>query len=132
MTSQKNPWTLERLNQFLGQDEHTTLEFKSCKGFENKKDQFIDKLICEISAFLNTDGGFLIVGIDEIASKDNSKIKCAEKIYGIGREIIDAHKLSQSIYSKISPSASSLIQVYPVQVGTWVFRCIVTGHSGLS
>lgn len=118
MTSQKNPWTLERLNQFLGQDEHTTLEFKSCKGFENKKDQFIDKLICEISAFLNTDGGFLIVGIDEIASKDNSKIKCAEKIYGIGREIIDAHKLSQSIYSKISPSASSLIQVYPVQVGT--------------
>ncbi len=114
MANKVNPWTLARLNEYLGRDEHTTLEFKSCKVFDDKN--FPNQLIKEIDAFINTDGGLLIVGIEEVASVDNPAIKIAGKIEGVSRTRMTATRLSQIIYSKISPSAGSLIQVFPVIV----------------
>ena len=114
MTSKLNPWTLARLTEYLGRDEHTTLEFKSCKVFDDKN--FPNQLIKEIDAFVNTDGGLLIVGIEEVPSVVNPAIKIAGKIEGVLRTKMNANRLSQIIYSKISPSAGSLIQVFPVIV----------------
>lgn len=116
MTNQTNPWTLARLNDYLGQDEHTNLEFKSCKGFLSNKDFFIKNLVAEVSAFLNTDGGILIIGIEEIQSQDNPKTKIAGNIEGVDRGIMTANQLSQSIHAKISPTPGALIQVFPVNL----------------
>lgn len=115
MTNQKNPWNIDRLSELLGQDEHTNLEFKSSQGFKNKKD-FISDIARGINAFINTDGGILIVGIDEVPSKENPKVKRAEKIEGVTKSVISADTLSRTIYSLISPSAGSLIKVFPIKV----------------
>ena len=67
--NRKNPWTIERLNDYVGQEETYQLEFKSSRGLLQTTAGEIEKtfndLSTHISAFLNSEGGVLVIGIEE-------------------------------------------------------------------
>ncbi|MDX9955346.1 MAG: ATP-binding protein, partial [Anaerolineae bacterium] len=61
--------TLGAISELISQDESTTLEFKSSLRWDYRKSEKADYLELEvigtIAAFLNTDGGTLIIGVDD-------------------------------------------------------------------
>jgi predicted HTH transcriptional regulator len=65
-----NPYSFAYLNSLVGQQETQRLEFKSIRELSNDNSQKRGKFISEqivptVSAFLNTDGGQLVIGIEE-------------------------------------------------------------------
>src|SRR5690348_15200854 len=68
----------------------------------------MDQVIPAVSAFLNTDGGQLILGIEE---KDGVLSD------GVARSRMTAARLQSSICSRIQPAVAGYINVFPVQVG---------------
>ena len=63
----RNPWdwTKDDLEQLVGQAESLRLEFKQSKLFESDPNKIIDNLTKEVSAFANTEGGTIVVGVVE-------------------------------------------------------------------
>jgi predicted HTH transcriptional regulator len=65
-----NPYHIEFVNGLIGQQETQRLEFKSSRELlsdnSQRRGKFItDQLVPTVSAFLNTDGGQLVIGIEE-------------------------------------------------------------------
>jgi predicted HTH transcriptional regulator len=59
-------WTENDVNALIGQSESIRREFKSGRMFDGSQEsQWIQKLAVEVSAFANTEGGDLLLGIDE-------------------------------------------------------------------
>lgn len=115
---QKNTWTLERLKSFIGQEEHYQLEFKSSRGIlQQTPKSFFDELSKDVSAFLNSEGGILIIGLDEEKRDEKTAGKALCLSDGIRRSKLTASQLSSAICDRIHPSVSSYVQVFPVPVG---------------
>jgi hypothetical protein len=115
----KNPWDKQRLESFIGQEESYQLEFKSSLGLSrDSQAKFLFDLTCHVSAFLNSDGGTLIIGIEEAPGKDK---KQAEKAIGLSKGIprscFTGARLASAICDQIHPSVASYVQVFPVVVG---------------
>lgn len=115
----KNPWTRERLEGYIGQEEGYQLEFKSSRGLSQESPaKFITDLTCHVSAFLNSDGGVLIIGIEEAPSKDKKRAETAIGLSdGVPRSRYTGARLQSSLCAQISPSVASYVQVLPVVVG---------------
>lgn len=117
----KNPWTLERLTALLGQQEGPHLEFKSSKpltlGFDKgKRESFVSDLTCHVSAFLNAEGGTLVIGLEE--KKGQGEPDTATHLSdGAERSSIDAKRLEDAICDRISPSVASYVHVFPIKTG---------------
>jgi hypothetical protein len=65
-----NPYNLEFLQSLRGQQESQRLEFKSSRELSNeiadKRAKFISsQIVPAVSAFLNTDGRHLVIGVEE-------------------------------------------------------------------
>jgi predicted HTH transcriptional regulator len=65
-----NPYNIEFLQSLVGQQETQLLEFKSSRELLNesadKRAKFIaSQIVPAVSAFLNTDGGQIVIGIEE-------------------------------------------------------------------
>lgn len=117
----KNPWNLELLRSYLGQEESYELEFKSSKaltGDDGKARKFLADLTCHVSAFLNSEGGRLLIGLEEAESKDK---KQAEKAVGLSpgvrRSRYTPARITSAICDQIHPSVASYVNVFPVVVG---------------
>lgn len=96
----KSSWTEADVNNLIGQPESIRREFKSGRMFDgDQKQKWIDQLSKEVSAFANTEGGDLFLGIDEDRS---SKPKVAAGIDGVPAEIAP-ERLQQLIESNVSP-----------------------------
>lgn len=57
-----------------GDSENATLEFKSCRLFNQKNDKVFELLSKEITAFANSIGGVLIIGIEENDDRGISEV----------------------------------------------------------
>lgn len=117
----KNPWNLERLRSYLGQEESYEVEFKSSKaltGDDGRARKFLADLTCHVSAFLNSEGGRLLIGIEEAESKDKKQAeKAVELSSGVPRSRYTAARISSAICDQIHPSVASYVSVFPVVVG---------------
>lgn len=119
----KNPWTRQRLeDEFIGQEESQRLEFKSSRDLAHestgKVSAFIDDLSTHVGAFLNSDGGLLVVGVEETDKRDKKRAELAERLSdGVPRSRMTASRLSSMLCDRISPAVTSLLQVHPVKVG---------------
>jgi hypothetical protein len=125
MTNSKNPWDEARLNTYIGQEEHARLEFKSSKGLKQDKEkgskEAVNAITTEVVALLNSDGGEILIGLEEEARKSGqvNAVGRAEKIIGVTRDVMDAKKLNQMICDRISPATGSLINVFPIALGSF-------------
>lgn len=70
------PQTLEHILEMRdrGDSESATLEFKSCRLFDQKNDKIFETLSKEITALANSIGGVLIIGVEEDTDRRISKI----------------------------------------------------------
>lgn len=102
----KNPEELniEDLKNFfyVRQDENSTLEFKS-------GEVEIDDLYKEVTAFLNTEGGMMIVGAPrETKDKNGKRIVCYCQGNLTFSKFISKDWLNQKLFSNITPSPTDI------------------------
>ncbi|HAG51655.1 MAG TPA: hypothetical protein DHU69_02565 [Deltaproteobacteria bacterium] len=93
----------------LGQQESSRLEFKSARIFE-KKEKAVHELSQETSAFANSEGGVILIGMEE---RKEGKTRVADKIMGIDQNEIPPEWLQQVLESNLSPFLPG-IRVFPV------------------
>src|SRR6266436_745255 len=110
-----NPYNIEFLNALVGQQETQRLEFKSSRELLNENSQKRGKFISEqvvptISAFLNTDGGQMIIGVEE---RDGIGIAFSE---GVPRTRMSWEQLQSSICDRIQPAVAGYVSVFSVPV----------------
>jgi hypothetical protein len=98
----KNPWewNLDDLKVLIGQPESRRLEFKSSRLTEGNTNKLAEVISKEVSAFANTEGGTIIIGIEESKGR---KPEVAEKFSGISSIKLDPFRIQQIIESNISP-----------------------------
>lgn len=111
----RNPWdwTKEDLDKLIGQAESFRLDFKQSRMFEDDANKIIDNLTREVSAFANTEGGTIVVGI---AEKRDGRTRYAERIdEGIDISKWSPEWIQQSIEANIRPHLTGLrIRVVPI------------------
>src|SRR5260370_53333 len=90
----KNPWTRELFAGYLQQEEGPEFEFKSSTDLltRGKWSGYIQQLCRHASAFLNGDGGRLLLGLEEANRKDQPDIATALSP-GIPRSVLTAAQL---------------------------------------
>ena len=84
----------------MGQPESARIEFKSCRIL-GKKEKAIEELSQETSAFANTEGGVIFIGIEE---RKDGKSRIADRISGLSPDVVSPEWLQQVVESNISPS----------------------------
>ena len=114
-----NPWTLDRLKEYIGAEESLQLDFKSSRplagGNRNDAKKFIDGLSSHVSAFLNSEGGLLLVGLEEEDRKNQPDIATGLS-EGVPRKLWTAQQFENSICDRIHPSVAAYVQVFPITV----------------
>jgi hypothetical protein len=110
----KSSWSESDLTELLGQSESIRREFKSGRMFDNGPDaKWITTISIEVSAFANTEGGELFLGIDE---DRKSKPRVATSIDGVP-DGIAPERLQQLIEGNLSPHLPG-IRVHRVRLST--------------
>lgn len=131
-----NPYNFEFLGQLIGREETQRLEFKSSRELLNensqKRNAFIsDQIARAVSAFLNTDGGLLIIGMEE---KGGVATGLSD---GVPRTRITWEQLQSSICDRIQPAVAGYISVFAVPVaessaGERLFAFVVDVKPGIT
>jgi hypothetical protein len=97
-------WIREDLEQLVGQAESIRLEFKASRILDENKhsrEQIAKSISSEVSAFANTEGGVIVIGINE---KPNGKARIAEGIdEGVDIASWSPERLQGLIEGNISP-----------------------------
>jgi hypothetical protein len=93
-------WTETDLEGLIGQSESIRREFKSGRLLEGNQDsKWVEELSKQVSAFANTEGGELFIGIDE---DKKSKPRVATRLDGVPSGIAP-ETLQQLIEGNVSP-----------------------------
>ena len=101
----KLSWTEADLYDLIGQSESIRREFKSGRLIDsNQESKWVEQLSKEVSAFANTEGGELFLGIDE---DKKSKPRVATGIDGTPIAIAP-ERLQQLIEGNVSPYLSGI------------------------
>jgi schlafen family protein len=100
MTDRKNVWTEEDVSQLKGRQESIRLEFKAGSLFDNKPQQtWVADLAKEVSAFANTEGGALVLGVTE---EKKGKERVAGDADGVP-DSVPTDQLQRLIEGNVSP-----------------------------
>jgi len=99
-------WKKENLESLIGQAESIRLDFKQSKLFEDNREKIASNLSVEVSAFANTEGGIIVIGM---AEKREGKARIASHIDdGVNTSLWPPERLQQLIESNVSPYLAGL------------------------
>lgn len=135
--SNGDPWNKERLESYLNTEEGPSVDFKSSRPLTEAKTRakYLDNVSCHVSALLNGEGGFLLVGLEEGERKDLPDI-ATRFSPGVPRSEFTAAQFESAICDRIHPSVAGLVKVYPVQVaedaGQPLLAFVVEVRSGIT
>lgn len=123
-------WTKkENLEALIGQIETLRLDFKQSTIFDESRERMIEKLTRTVSAFANTEGGTIVIGI---AERKDGKLRVADSIdEGVDIQNHNPEWLQQIIESNVSPYISG-IRVKPIFIDSIKRQCayVITVPSG--
>lgn len=106
-------WTEDLLREFLGREESLHLEYKSGRLLDSASEKVAEDLSKTSSAFANTEGGRLIVGI---AEEKRGKDRVGSKIDGVVAADWPRQKLQMLLESNVHPALTGLrIHTVPLQ-----------------
>ena len=115
-------FNLDYLKSLIGQPESDVLEFKSSKAFrkdsmhnQQSSNKFISDLTKPVSAFLNSSGGRIIVGIEEDRMTGETG-KAGELSYGVSIKEMTGKRLEDSLTAQIQPNCASYVKVLQIRV----------------
>jgi len=97
-------WTEQDLHDLIGQSESARLEFKSGRLLDDRT-KAIETISAEISAFANSEGGVLVLGIRE---RREGQQPVAAEIDGVDTSAVAPQWLQQVIESNISPHLAGI------------------------
>ncbi len=98
--------TEQDLQQLIGQYESIRLDFKASALLDQPPDRIIKQLTEDVSAFANTEGGVIVIGIRE--GKSGKKSVAIEIDEGVDPVQMSPERLEQLIASNISPPIPGL------------------------
>jgi hypothetical protein len=98
--------TEQDLQRLIGQFESVRLEFKASALLAHDSDRIVKQLTENVSAFANTEGGVIVIGIRE--GKSGQKSVATEIDEGVDPNEMPPDRLEQLIASNISPSIPGL------------------------
>lgn len=118
-------WDITDLENLIGQSESLRLEFKDARLLDlNQKKNSVNKVTLElskeVSAFANSEGGTLVVGIEE---DKTSKPRIALQIAGVDINYWNPERLQQILDSNISPPLPG-IRVKPIYLDEEKTICV--------
>jgi hypothetical protein len=99
--------TEQDLQRYIGQSESIRLEFKASALLSHEKDLLVKELTKEVSAFANTEGGVMIIGIKE--GKQGKRNIAVEIDEGTDPTHMPPDRLEALIASNISPAVPGLV-----------------------
>lgn len=101
MEKQKR-WDREQLEQLIGRSESSRREFKSARTIDQKDDsRWVNDLTKEISAFANTEGGELFIGVEERQGE-------ASELKGVSADQRRLTQIRDKIIDNVRPSLPGL------------------------
>lgn len=99
-------WNKEDLDALIGQAESVRLDFKESKLLSQPHERIVDNLSREISAFANTEGGTIVIGIVE---RHEGKTRIADRFDdGVDIKVWSPERVQQMCESNISPPLRGL------------------------
>ncbi len=102
-----NFFTEQDLQRLIGQYESIRLDFKASALLSQPPPRIVKQLTEDVSAFANTEGGIIVIGIKE--SKSGRKSVGAEIDEGVDPSQMSPERLEQLIAGNISPSLTGLV-----------------------
>ncbi len=97
-------WTEAEIQTFLGQEETLRLEFKAGRLLDKPESAWTADLSKEVSAFANTEGGLLVLGVPE---QKVGKLRVASEPDGVA-ETITREQLQRKIEGNVFPYLSGI------------------------
>lgn len=105
-------WNEQAVRAYIGREESLLLEFKSGRLLEGREEHFADDLSKVVSAFANTEGGILILGM---AEEKRGKNRIATALDGVPGGDWSSHRIQQILASNIHPLLTG-IRVFRVSL----------------
>ncbi len=123
----KEPWNWDKddLDHLLGQAESIRLDFKQSRLLDESHDKIAEDLSATVSAFANTEGGTIVIGI---AERREGKARVADRLDdGVNRDIWSPERVQQIVEANISPPLTR-IRVKAIPLNTDEKKCTYVIH----
>jgi len=123
MSEARPSWDAERIGLLQGQEETIRLEFKSGRFFEKDRSKWVAEISEAVSAFANTEGGTILIGVPE-DKVGSSKRRLAGAPDGVADDRIGSDDLQRAVEGNVSPPLSG-VRVHRVPLPAQPGRSVI-------
>ncbi|HCG01117.1 MAG TPA: hypothetical protein DEV93_11310 [Chloroflexi bacterium] len=122
-------WTRTDLDALVGQRESLHLDFKQSALFNGPPERIAENLSAEVSAFANTEGGTLVIGMIE---RKEGRARIADQLDGgISSASWPPERLEQLVTSNVHPYLPGIrLKYVPLDNASGHFACIIAVPQG--